>query len=42
MDERASPGYTDKVLLRDVRAPRWVTCVPFRRGALVSVALMPG
>jgi hypothetical protein len=27
-----SPDYTDRVLLRDVRAPRWVECCVFPTG----------
>jgi len=38
MGERVSTDISNCVLFRDVRAPRWVTFVSHRRGALASVA----
>jgi hypothetical protein len=39
MDKRVSTDITNRVLFRDVRAPRHVTCVSQRRGALASVVM---
>jgi len=39
MGGRASTDITNRVFFRDVRAPRWVTCVSHRRGALASVVV---
>jgi hypothetical protein len=39
MDRRASTDVTNRVLFRDVRVPRWVTCLPHRRGALAYVVV---
>ena len=36
MGGRASTDIASCVLFRDVRAPRWVTCLSHRRGALLS------
>jgi hypothetical protein len=39
MGGRVSTDISNCVLFRDVRAPRWVTCVSLGRGALASEAL---
>jgi hypothetical protein len=38
MGGRVSTDITNRVFSRDVRAPRWVTCVSHCRGALAFVA----
>jgi hypothetical protein len=39
MGGRVSTDIANCVFSRDVRAPRWVTCVSHRRGALSPVAM---